>query len=86
MYNKSDEQFIITESAIEANNQEIKANKQDSDEKMMELTEYSKAILVAVTDQINTFKSLPNHKDSPNPLYPTTVVPDNRRDPPLDGG
>ena len=33
MDNKSDEHFIIMPYAIEANNQEMKSNKQDSDEK-----------------------------------------------------
>ena len=31
-------------------------------------------------------KSLPSQKDPPNPQDPTTVVTDNRRAPPLDGG
>ena len=39
MENKSDEQFIIMQSTIETNKQDMKANmkskKQDSDEKMM---------------------------------------------------
>ena len=39
MDNKSDEQFIITKASIEANKQEIKANKQGYDEKMIKLTE-----------------------------------------------
>ena len=33
MDNKSDEQFIITQAAIESNKQDMKSNKQDSDEK-----------------------------------------------------
>ena len=47
---------------------------------------YFKTILIAIMDQINTLKYLPTQKNSPKPLEPTTVVPDNRRDPPLDGG
>ena len=35
MENKSDNQFIIMKGAIEANKQDMKSNKQDSDEKMM---------------------------------------------------
>ena len=33
MENNSDEQFIIMQAAIEANKQDMKSNKQDSDEK-----------------------------------------------------
>ena len=43
-------------------------------------------MLTAITDQINILKYLPTQKDSLNPLDPTTVVLDNRRFPPLDGG
>ena len=53
MENKYGEQFIIT---IEAKNQQMKSNKQDSDEKIMKLTEYFKTILAELTDQINTLK------------------------------
>ena len=64
----------------------MKDSRQDSDEKMMNLIENLKAMIPAIRDQINTLKSSPTQKDSPNHLYPTTVVPDNRMDPPLDGG
>ena len=37
MNNNSDEQFIIIEAAIESNKQEMKAKKQESDEKIMNL-------------------------------------------------
>ena len=56
MDNNSDEYFIIMQAAIEANNQTMKSNKQDSDEKMINLAEYFKAILASIADQINTFK------------------------------
>ena len=52
----------------------------------MKLTEDFKAILAEITDQINTLKHSPAHKDSPKPPGPTTEVPDNRRVPSLDGG
>ena len=39
MENKSYEQFIIMQAAIESNKQYIKANKQDSDQKMTNFTE-----------------------------------------------
>ena len=47
MDNKSDEQFIIMKVTIEANKQDIKDNKQDSDEKMMKLTEDFKQIIAS---------------------------------------
>ena len=37
-------------------------------------------------DQTNISKSSPAQKDTPTPPDPTTVVPTNRRDPPLEGG
>ena len=36
--NKSDEQFIIMQAAIESNKQDMKPNKQDYEEKIMKLT------------------------------------------------
>ena len=64
----------------------MKSNKQDYDDKMMKLAEYFKTILAAITDHINTLKSSPNQKDSTKSLEPTTVLPANRRDSPLDSG
>ena len=43
MEKNSDEQFIIIKDAIEYNKQEMKPNKQDSDEKLMQSTETLKA-------------------------------------------
>ena len=37
-------------------------------------------------DQTNIYKSSPNLKDKSTPPDPTTVVPENKRDPPLEGG
>ena len=48
------------QAVIEANRQVMKSNKQDYDEKMMNLTEDFKSMLTAITDHINTFKSLAN--------------------------
>ena len=45
MDNKSDEQLIITQATTEAKKQEMKSNNQDSDEKIMKLTEYFKEML-----------------------------------------
>ena len=47
MDKKSDENFITMQAAIESNKQEMKAKKQDSDEKMMKLIEDFKAILTS---------------------------------------
>ena len=41
----------------------MKANKQDSDDKMMKLIEYFKSMIAAITDHINTFKSSPTYND-----------------------
>ena len=68
----------------------MKANKQDSADKMMKLIEYFKATIASyitsIKNQINNFKSSPTEKDSPKPPDPTTVVLDNRSYPPLDDG
>ena len=45
MDNKSDEQFIIMQAATEANKQEMKSNKQYSDEKLKFIPEDFKAML-----------------------------------------
>ena len=70
----------------------LKDYKQDSDEKMKKLSEYFKTMFVLLSvqinksNQINTLSSSPNQKDTSTPPDPTTVVPDNRRDPPSEGG
>ena len=38
------------------------------------------------SNQLNTMSSSPSHKDTSNPLDPTTVVTSNRRGPLLEGG
>ena len=53
---------------------------------MIKLTENFKAMLAVITYQINTLKSSPTHKYSTKPPESNTLVPDNRRNPPLDGG
>ena len=54
-------------SAIESNKQDIKAKNQDSDEKMMKLTEDFKPMLASyitsIIDQINTLKYYLTQKD-----------------------
>ena len=90
MDTKSDGQFIIMQGKIEANKQDMKSNKKDSDKKMMKLTEDFKAIFASIitsmTENINISKSSPAQKYSSKPQDPTTVVPANRRDLPLGGG
>ena len=90
IYNKSDEQFIIVQATIEANKQYMKSKKQGSDKKMMKLIEDFKVMLASTTksfmDQIKISKYFPYQQDSKKSQEPTTVVPANRRDPPLDGG
>ena len=47
------------------------------------------SLLLAGTTVVGSWgfdESLPDNKDSPKPQDPTTVVPDNSRDPPLHGG
>ena len=57
MDNKFDIQFIIIQATIEANNQEMKTNKNESDEIMMKITENFKAMLsetiTSMMDQVN---------------------------------
>ena len=53
---------------------------------MKNLPEDLKEIITSMMDQITIPKSSPDWKDSPKPPDHTTVVPDNRRVPPLDGG
>ena len=42
--------------------------------------------ITSMMDQTNISKYSPDQKDKLNPMVPTNVVLDNRRDPPLDGG
>ena len=86
MENKSDEQFIIMQAAIEDNKQETKSNKKDSDEKIMQFTETLKVLTAFMMDQNNIQKCSTTNKDTYTPLEPTTVVPANRGAPPLEGG
>ena len=40
----------------------------------------------SMTDHINILKQSPAQRDPPKSQHPITVVPDNRRSPPLDDG
>ena len=68
----------------------IKANIQEYDEKMKNLTQYLKAIITSnitpMMYHINMSKYSTYQNDSPKAQDPTTVVPDNKRDPPLYSG
>ena len=58
-----DEQLIIMQASIESNKQEMKVNKQASDDKMTKFIEEFKTMLAAISDQINIFKSSLTKKD-----------------------
>ena len=65
MENIYDEQFIIVQAAIEYNKQEMKANKQDSDEKMTQFTVKFETMLAVISNQLNTLTSSPTQNDTP---------------------
>ena len=48
MYNKSNEKFIIMQAKLEATKQEMKNNKQGSDEKMRQFTVKFKTMLALI--------------------------------------
>ena len=78
MDNNSDEQFLIIQSTV-------KANKKDTDEKLTQTTENLKFLIAFIMDHTNNSKFSTAQKDTLTALDHTTAVPDNRRDPPLDG-
>ena len=43
-------------------------------------------MFAVLSNQINTMLYSPTQKDTSTPPDPTTVVPTNKRDPPLEGG
>ena len=70
----------------------LKGYKQDTNEKMTKMSDDFKTMFSVLLDhikksnQINTMSSSPTQKDTSTTPDPTTVVPDNRRAPPLEGG
>ena len=89
MDSNSDEQFLIVKATVEANRKYTDEKQMNTDEKLTKVTEDPKFLTATITsmiDQTKFFKFSPAQKDESNPQYPTTVVPDNTRDPPLDGG
>ena len=83
MENKSDEHFLFIQAITEA-------NRQETDEKLTNLTEDLKVMITSTITSImyqnNNYKSSPFQNDASNPLDPTTVVPANRRAPSLKVG
>ena len=63
-----------------------RANKQEYDEKMTQLTVKSETISAVISNQLNTLGLSPNHKDTSNSTGDTTMVLDNRRAPLLEKG
>ena len=83
MDTNSDEHFLIIQDTIEANNQEATERQIQTDEKITQLTDNLNNLTEFMMDQTNNSKSSPTHKDTSTPTDPTTVVPTNRRSPPL---
>ena len=94
MNTKSDDQFIVIEAIIEANNQESDKNHKETAEKITLLTEHQndntetlKHILEEMKkDKNNISKSSPSQKDTSTLPDPTNAVQTNRRAPLLEGG
>ena len=89
MDKKSYEQLLTIQATIETNRQETDEKKIETDEKITKITEDLKVFTATITsmmDQTNNSKFSPSQKDTSTPPDPTTVVPANRRDPPLDRG
>ena len=57
-----------------------------TDEKLTHTTENLKVLTAFIMDQTNNFKFSLAQKDTSTLPDPTTMLPANRRDPPLDGG
>ena len=79
MDNNSDYQLLIMQATIESNNQY-------SDGKIKNLTADLTGIIASMMNQIKISKSSPDKKDSPKAQDTTTVVPANKKSPPLEGG
>ena len=79
MDNKSYEQLLIIQATIDS-------NMQDCYEKMKNLTADVTAMITSIMDHIKISKYSPDKKDSPKAQDNTTVVPANKKSPPLEGG
>ena len=58
----------------------------NNDEKLTQITENLQVFTEFIMDQTNNYKFSPDQKDILTPPEPTTMVPSNRRDRPLDRG
>ena len=100
MGTKSDENFLVIESIIEANNKEsdknhkktdekitlLKENQKETNEKLNETNEKIALILTAMKiDKNNISTSSPSQKYTSPPPEPTTTAQTNRRAPSLEG-
>ena len=79
MDNNSDYQLLIMQAIIESNNQY-------SDDKIKKLTADLTGIIASMMDQIRISTSSPDKKDSQKAQDSTTVVPANKKSPPMEGG
>ena len=52
------------QATVEAKKQEMKTNKQDSDEKMTKLSEEFKTMFVVLSNHLNTLSYSPTQKDT----------------------
>ena len=86
MDNNYDEQFLIIQATIEDNKQETDEKKMKTDEKLTHITEKLKVSTAFMMNQTKILYFSPAQKDASTTPDPTTMVPANRRDPPLDGG
>ena len=64
----------------------IESNRQDSDEKMNNITEDLTKMITSMMDWIKISRSSPEKKDSPKAQYYTTVVPSKKKAQQLEGG
>ena len=74
------------QASIKSNKQEMKSNKQDSDEKMTKFTVKFETMFAVISNQFNTLSSSPTQKDILTILDPTVAVTDNRRATSLERG
>ena len=63
----------------------IESKRENFEDKMKNITEYLTEMIASIMDKIKISKSSPEKKDSPKSYDPTTVVPYNKKGPPLEG-
>ena len=77
--NNSDDQLLIIQATTEA-------NKQYYDEKIKDIIEDLIETITSMMYQIKFSESSPDNNYSPKDQDPTTVVPDKKKAPPVEGG